>query len=694
MAYTRPTIVSGVTRATKAFFDNLLDGIDEKLAKADADTEYARAGVATLGVAPQFDIDATGVSDSAAGVRAALAATPEGGTLLLPGTIRLSSGVAVTNRSVTIQVEGTVNSDAGVAPFTFSASPETIYPVSALVATTITNETGVTQAALSLTLASTPPWKRGDAVKLFADDEVPGARLGDGVIESRFGQYHVVQSVSGTTVVLIGSLRDPCTMNVRVTRMPRHAVALTGSGVFGQIGIPITFRHLRAPQIKARILGSGGQGILLQGCYQPRAQVSIDDAPDNGTVVGYGLIDNSGANGVFDIHASRVRHAYTDDTPRIAAGSTEVWKYGRSFAHRVAGSAAGTSNTAWDTHAASEGVHFDCIAVDCIGIVGLRGRNHTGRFKGWRPAKSSWKFFSEPNRGTWSHGHDIEIDVYDPPAGYPVGSVILNDGTGFATAGVRETRPSRAQVRVHGQSVPPVIVEAVNATLVHEVSLVTPGRLAPAETLTNSELRSGTPQKIIATPYTSDGFTGANGNIATGRNTDLEQGGTVVVPWEISPTSRFAIQTNQLTNGTVDGLGLMVLPVPSNNVRLTARVRSTATAPGISQFEVRRKTATYVADPGDSAYAVRVGAGQVRLIKKVAGSGIWVDVSDPFTHDADVDVAVQVFDSLLSLLINGAEIMSITDTSITAGGYVGVYKTGAGSMGPINWVRVDLLTAG
>ncbi|UQT02043.1 hypothetical protein SEA_CHADMASTERC_26 [Gordonia phage ChadMasterC] len=29
MPYTRPTIVSGVTRATKAFFDNLLDGIDE-----------------------------------------------------------------------------------------------------------------------------------------------------------------------------------------------------------------------------------------------------------------------------------------------------------------------------------------------------------------------------------------------------------------------------------------------------------------------------------------------------------------------------------------------------------------------------------------------------------------------------------------------------------------------------------------
>ncbi|AUX81863.1 hypothetical protein FDJ33_gp26 [Gordonia phage Brandonk123] len=42
MPYTRPTIVSGVTRATKAFFDNLLDGIDERVTKAAADAAYVR----------------------------------------------------------------------------------------------------------------------------------------------------------------------------------------------------------------------------------------------------------------------------------------------------------------------------------------------------------------------------------------------------------------------------------------------------------------------------------------------------------------------------------------------------------------------------------------------------------------------------------------------------------------------------
>ncbi|AXH46601.1 hypothetical protein KNT97_gp24 [Gordonia phage Rofo] len=42
MPYTRPNIVSGVTRATKAFFDNLLDGIDERVTKVAADATYVR----------------------------------------------------------------------------------------------------------------------------------------------------------------------------------------------------------------------------------------------------------------------------------------------------------------------------------------------------------------------------------------------------------------------------------------------------------------------------------------------------------------------------------------------------------------------------------------------------------------------------------------------------------------------------
>lgn len=41
MPYTRPAIVSGVTKLHKAFFENLFDGVDEKLSVEDANATYA-----------------------------------------------------------------------------------------------------------------------------------------------------------------------------------------------------------------------------------------------------------------------------------------------------------------------------------------------------------------------------------------------------------------------------------------------------------------------------------------------------------------------------------------------------------------------------------------------------------------------------------------------------------------------------
>lgn len=57
MAYTRPNIISGVTRATKAFFDNLLDGIDEAI---------AGDGTVELGYAASSDQQVVGTSEPTA----------------------------------------------------------------------------------------------------------------------------------------------------------------------------------------------------------------------------------------------------------------------------------------------------------------------------------------------------------------------------------------------------------------------------------------------------------------------------------------------------------------------------------------------------------------------------------------------------------------------------------------------------
>ena len=41
MVYVRPTIVDGVTVADADFFNNVLDGIDERLDQGEADARYA-----------------------------------------------------------------------------------------------------------------------------------------------------------------------------------------------------------------------------------------------------------------------------------------------------------------------------------------------------------------------------------------------------------------------------------------------------------------------------------------------------------------------------------------------------------------------------------------------------------------------------------------------------------------------------
>ena len=44
MPYIRPNIVAGVTRANKAFWENVLDGIAERMTKTEADAAYAPIG--------------------------------------------------------------------------------------------------------------------------------------------------------------------------------------------------------------------------------------------------------------------------------------------------------------------------------------------------------------------------------------------------------------------------------------------------------------------------------------------------------------------------------------------------------------------------------------------------------------------------------------------------------------------------
>ena len=53
MPYSRPEVTSGVTRITKPFVENILDGIDEKLDEATANSTYATPASVTTAVTPK-----------------------------------------------------------------------------------------------------------------------------------------------------------------------------------------------------------------------------------------------------------------------------------------------------------------------------------------------------------------------------------------------------------------------------------------------------------------------------------------------------------------------------------------------------------------------------------------------------------------------------------------------------------------
>ncbi|AXQ62864.1 minor tail protein [Gordonia phage Angelique] len=193
-----------------------------------------------------------------------------------------------------------------------------------------------------------------------------------------------------------------------------------------------------------------------------------------------------------------------------------------------------------------------------------------------------------------------------------------------------------------------------------------------------------------ATVLTSDGFAGSNGNIATGRNTDLEFGGSAL-SWTASPTSRLAISSNQLTNGSVDGLGGIYLPVSAANVRLTLHVRAIDSTAEILHLDIRRQTNSHVIDSTDNAWTAIIGAGNAQLAKKVGG--VLTKIGPVVSYSAETDVAVQAIGSKIALLVGGTIAHLVTDTAVSSGNHIGIYKTGVGNIRNPNWMRVDTLAA-
>lgn len=170
-----------------------------------------------------------GVADDTAAINRAIAAAPEGGTVIIPPRkIRLDGSIANSNKPIKILAYGTeiINWEAGT-PFNLTGGFETTYNVTSLKTVTIA-ETETNNDGIEIVVTGTPGWKKGDAVKIFADDPIPGGRPETGSTQRRVGQSTYVQSCNGSTVVLMGKLDDPMTDNIRVAKYKDVSVHLAG----------------------------------------------------------------------------------------------------------------------------------------------------------------------------------------------------------------------------------------------------------------------------------------------------------------------------------------------------------------------------------------------------------------------------------------------------------------------------------
>ncbi|MGX9349467.1 hypothetical protein, partial [Microbacterium sp. KNMS] len=103
-------------------------------------------------------------------------------------------------------------------------------------------------------------------------------------------------------------------------------------------------RDLRFPILEGRILRGYGPGVGVRSVYGGRIDVQGSNLPAGD---GYLVILTQSQYCDVNVHATRVRHAYSDSTNWVESGSTDIGGYGRTMFNRISGFAVSTHETAF-----------------------------------------------------------------------------------------------------------------------------------------------------------------------------------------------------------------------------------------------------------------------------------------------------------------------------------------------------------
>lgn len=410
---------------------------------------------ATINVKDQGAVG-DGITDDTSAFERALQTCPDGGTVLVPkGTYLITRTLKNQNidgsvKSIRFTGRGArllkANTDGGRL-ITFTGAWDATVAVDGLTVGTFT-ETSWDMQTVIATHSDTMPWKRGDVVKLFSDDSIPGARDAG----SRSGQFFTVLSVASGSTTFLGFLRDPLTTNVRMARLQNVQCRVEGFELDVQdaalanntTGEMLGFQSMIAPSVDSVLIRrSLSQGFSMGSCYgyEVRNCTILWAWNDETTRFGYGVNDNASEGGlVVGCRFAQVRHGVTDSNANYAAGATDPGLYGRTFGMHVDNVTVDSpTSAAFDFHAGGQNnTVSNCVAYG--GVVGfaVRGRQHNLVNNRTYGSLTGVRLFNE-SAGGESWGHTVTATAVDG-ASVSALEIVNNAGGASPNFGVREAR--------------------------------------------------------------------------------------------------------------------------------------------------------------------------------------------------------------------------------------------------------------
>jgi|ERR1700754_1280186 len=398
-----------------------------------------------------------GVTDDTPFIQAAVNACPDGGTVIVePGTYVIATGpVIISGKSLTIDLTNAIISQKNDAEaFSFRGTLEAPLDASNITVVTTTGDE-TTRDGVQITLSAPVTWQRGDVVKLVADDVLPGSRTDGAAVppaeRNRVGQFLTVQAMNGpgTVVTLMGTLRDPFTVNPRIARL----LPVTGHLIGGDFRVHpdfvgfdfnagvIQMLNLINPTIRGtQVSRAGSQAFGMGSCYQYNiSDVVVNYARNTpGTALGYAINDNCSEFGkLTDSHFVQVRHAFTSGANAIEPDEV-LSAYGRTYGTIISAcTSQGSQQSSFDTHLDADNVTFlGCIAVDSPTAFNLRGRNHN--VIGCTAKNVNFGVNMSDEQLGFNYGHTVNGFTAH---GVVLGIRVQSRQSGHPLADVRDTRP-------------------------------------------------------------------------------------------------------------------------------------------------------------------------------------------------------------------------------------------------------------